>query len=661
MEFMDKPHLNLYFREIVYHNPSKKGDSICGVFSYEALNIEETNLGNLYLTGKISNIPKKKHKNYDFLLGVLISVIKREFYLDHQKGTVEALESALQSANIYLDDFAKKGHKEWIKNIDFTCFAFSQNNIHIGQTGNMLVYLFRKNTMTNIARKFSNKVKSFQPSKTFANIASGNLEEDDKIIITTPDILEIISTVKIKQILSQSSTEELFNYLKKNLKKVNSLACLILEAKSKEPIIKKEIPVKIETKLSSIDLERILNSKSNKFNNVIKTKIHPDSKAYKIIFPLLKYHIPKYFLALFLLLIIILSPYIVQKIYYKTKTNQIDNLIIRSKEIINKSELSLIYQNQTNAQALLQQANALIATAKSLLIALPELVKQKPNENIESIQQNLDIQKNSINNVINISQPEVIADLSKNSFTFAPRGILKLEENLYLYELSSGFIYKIDLNDLDNPTLIFLSSKDTFKLGAVKENAIVLLSNPEKVYVYATNDNYNTYLLKPDVENTIYIKDMTHYNGNFYLLDTERLDILKYIPQENSLNGTSWLDDRFKQDLIDAQSITIDGSIYVSKLDGTIIEFVSGRKNKEFKPDISPKLLKGSQIFTKPDMKKLYVLDPENNRIISINKSDNQTIQYISPEFSSLSDLWVTQDEKNIYLLDGLKIYKIDI
>lgn len=656
-------HLNLYFREIVYHKHSAK-NCVCGVFSYEALNIEEARLGNLYLVGKISNFPPKKQKNYDFLLNLIASAIKREFYSDIQRNTPEALESALQSANIYLTDFAKKGHEEWIGNFDFTCLAFSKNTIHTGQTGNMLIYLSRGNSTTNIAKKFINKEKP-HPIKTFLNIASGNLEEGDKILVSTSDILEINPLSKIKELLAHPSSEQLYNLLKEKLKdkktKINSLACLMLEAHSKPPIIEKEIVLKKEPEPVSLNLKMILNSKSNKLTNVVKSKISPSFKYYNLAVALFKYHLPKYLIVFFLFLLLILSPYIGQKMVYDSKIDHINILIKRINEIISKSKISLVYQNQFEAQSLLQRAGVLMASANSILAELPKRIAEEPNQTLQLIQGDLNNQENSINNVINIDQPEEIIDLSKNSFTFNPQGILKLEDNLFLYELSSGFLYKINLNNLEDPTLIFLSSKDTFKLGAVRENNIVLLSNPEKIYIYGKNDSYNTYLLKPDLENTLYIKDMTNYNDNLYLLDAERLNILKYEPQANSLNGTNWLSDNFREDLIGAQSITVDGNVYVSKLDGTIIKFVSGKKIQEFKPKTSPELTKGSQIFTKPDMKNLYILDPENKRIISTNKTDDFTIQYISPAFDSLTDFWVTQDETTIYILNGLKIYKINI
>jgi len=363
----------------------------------------------------------------------------------------------------------------------------------------------------------------------------------------------------------------------------------------------------------------------------------------------------------FLFFIIILSPYLIQKFYYESKIDIIDELIKRTKEKTNKSEIFLTYQSQKEAKILLQQANALLINADLVLNKLPERAKTEIQEKFKNIQKIIQNQENSLNNVINITQIEKIADLEKNSFSFNPKGILKLENNIFLYELNSGFLYRINLEENNSSTLIFLSSKDTFKLGTIKENALILLSNPEKVYVYSKNENYNTYLLKPDVENTLNIKDMTNYDNKIYLLDTKNLAILKYIPEENSLTGTNWLNESFKEELIDAQSLTIDGSIYVSKNDGTIIQFANGNKVGEFKPKVSPEINKGGEIFTNSEMKNIYILDSENKRIITINKNDGTSTQYISSEFNKMTDFWIANDEKTIFLLDGLNIYKINI
>jgi len=671
---MEESSLKLYFREIVYHNPSTKKNSVCGVFSYEAMTAEEMQLGNLYLVGKISNIPIKKHKSFDFLLSLLASAIKRDFYANTKKNTVEAMESALQGANIYLADFTKRGHEEWIGNLDFTCLVFLQNNIYIGQTGNMLVYLLRQNTMTNIAKKFSVSQKN-EPIKTFSNIASGTLEESDKLIIATSDILALASQQKIKEMNINSDSEEFYEFLKENLENqnktgknkgeskkepINSLACLILDAETKPPHKEKRTPKAEKMEVVGIDLQKLTSSYLSKTNNLLKTDFSKP-KSSRLINFLSKYSIVNYLIVLFVFSFLLLTPYLFQKIDYETKINKIENLAERIKTLTAKSEIALAYQDQTTAQTLLQQASTLTSDIDLMLEILPPTVKEKALNGFQEIKGNLDLQQNSINNVVVIGNCEEITDLSKSTYTFDPQGMLLLDNTIYLYEITSGFINKIDLENPSNPTLVFVSSKDTFKLGAVRENSLFLLSDPEKVYVYGKNDNYNTYMIRPNLENTLNVKDMTYYNNNVYFLDIQKQTIMKYSPEETLLNGSNWLEKDSDPELSDAQSFAVDGSVFVSKENGLILEYAQGQKTKEIKPQISPALNGGAKLFTNEKMKNLYALDPKNKRIVSMNKKDNFTIQYVSENFDSLKSFWVTKDEKTIFFLSGSKIFKIEI
>ena len=670
---MEDSILKLYFREIVYHNPSTKKNSVCGVFSHEALTAEEMRLGSLYLIGKISNVPVKKHKSFDFLLNLLASAIKRDFYADVKKNTVEAMESALQVANIYLDDFTKRGHHEWIGNLDFTCLVFSENNIHIGQTGKMLVYLLRQNTITNLAKKFSVSPKK-EPIKTFLNIANGVLEKSDKLIIATDDILSLVSQQKIKEINFDSDSEEFFEFLKESLENqskikdkneskqeaINSLACLILDAETKPPHKEKKTTKIRKKEIIGIDLQKLTNSYFSKTNNLLKADLS-GPKSSRLVNFLSKYTIFNHLIALFLISVLFLSPYLFQKIGYETEINKIENLAERTKTLITKSEIALAYQDQTTAQFLLQQASVLILDINSLLGVLPLAAKEKALNGFREIKESLDLQQNSINNVVVIANHEEIMDFSKSTYAFNPQEVLLLENTIYLYETTSGFINKIDLENPFNPVLVFISSRDTFKLGAVRENSLLLLSDPEKVYVYGKNDSYNAYMIRPNLENTFNIKDMTYYKDNVYFLDNLKQTIWKYSPDETLLKGSNWLKDESDPELINAQSFSIDGNIFVSLENGSILEYAQGQKVKEIIPHISSALGKKTKLFTSEKMKNLYVLDPDNKRIVSINKRDYFTTQYVSENFDSLKSFWVTEDEKTIFFLSGLKIFKIEI
>jgi hypothetical protein len=585
-------------------------------------------------------------------------VIKREFYSNHQRTSLEALESALQSANIYLSDFVKKGHNEWIGNLHFACLCFYRNNIHVAQTGNMVVQLFRNGTLSNISKKFQNQEKP-EPIKTFSNLASGRIEHGDKIIAATYDISDILSLQKTKELISYQTTDKLYHYIKDNLS-VPSLACLILEAGVQLPQEPEKEEV-FETEKVAIEItfnfREILDLNIEKINKLIRNQITFPNRITTFI---LKHHIVKYLAVLFLFFAIILSPFLIEKISSDIKIRKMDHLIQRAQENVERSELSSIYQNQSEARAFLKQSELLLENADLLFNSLPEKAQERVLPDLQSIQNFLDRQRNNLNNVVNVIEVERIADLSKNNYNFNPLGLLKLENLLYLYELTSGFVYKIDLID-NSSELVFLSSKDTFKLGTATDTEILLLANPSRVSTYNINENYNICLLKPNLENTLNIKDMVSYDENLFFLDIQKMNIFKYSRTQDILNGAEWIIKGPTDELKDAVSLAVDGDVFVSKENGIIIHYSQGKKVKEIKLDISPRLSQAGQIFTSANMKNLYILDSLNSRIISYNKKDGLIKQYAISELSNLKDLWVTSDEKSIYLLNGLEICKIEI
>jgi len=661
---MNSEGLNLYFHEIVYQDPKSKKNSVCGVFSYEAANIEDMQLGNLYIVGEISNIPKKQYRNSDFLLNLLVSAIKREFYSNYQRTTLEALESALQSANIYLNDFTKKGHTAWIGNLHLACLVFSRNNIHIGKTGNMIIQLFRSGIISNIDQSIITAIQS-DPNKTFSDIASGKIEKKDKILIATNNLSEVLSTQKTKELIIEHTTNKLYHFIKDNLGE-KPLACLLLDAETQAP--KKEDTLyenrfhsnkseQEESPETKLFFKKIIELKANRINTIIKNQITLPNKTTDFF---LKHHIIKYIFILFLGLIIITSPYLVTKLNYDIKIRKINGLMQRITENIEKSQLFLTYQNQTESRMFFKRANTLMDSADFLFAKLSEEAKNKISTEFQTIKTLFNKQKNSLDNIINVVETEKIADLSKNTYSFIPNGILKLENFLYLYELTSGFLYKIDLID-NSSELTFLSSKDTFKLGAATSNEILLLANPEKIAVYNYDKKYNLYLLKPNLENTFNIKDMFSYDNNLFFLDTQRLNIFKYAKTEDILNGTQWIIKGPTDELTNAVSLAVDGDIYVATDSGGVFQYSKGIRTKDLKFEITPPLLRAGQIFTSANLKNLYISDPQNARIICYNKTDGLIKQFSVSELKNLHDLWVDSDEQTIYLLNGLEIHKIQI
>ncbi len=687
---MAEKNLQLHFKEFVKTDPLPKGidkiksaysktsDHVCDLFVYKPKNIEEAQIGTLFMLGKIENIPKNKYRNFDFLLNLLISVIKREFYSSPKRPASKALESSLNKANLYLADFAKKGNVEWISNLDFICGAFSKNTLHITCTGTPIIKLFRETAISHIETKFPPQ-KNFYPLKTFNDIASGTILSGDRILLGTKNILDIINLANLKELSKNNSSQMIENIkiLAENKANKAPILCLILEAKI-------DMPEKVTANLPQSDKMDELNPLTQKISKThvtsqVKKTFH---KLIVFIAPISRQNKPAFFVVILLTILFLILPFsAVQKINYSIQKNNFNKLSAEIQEVQNKTDITLIYQDKEKAKGLLQKNQVLLA-------GLLNYIKKSTIKNDDEIlnktiilQKKLQEQQDSVNNVIRIKKLEEILDFSASGFIVNPVGISKIKDDLYFYEFDSGILYKFpaysppQLNETNqlakgedankkDLTLIFISAKDELRKMVPLENGlIVLFGQSGKIYLYDSNTNdHNSYLLDPPIS-VEKIKDVKNFFSNFYILDIEQNNIIKYSlssKKENTIKGNNWLAEPIEE-LKETQGMAIDGSIYILKSDGIINKYFRGEKVGEIRPLLESPLAKENKIFAGIDFKNLYISDPKNKRLIVLNKEGEVINQYVNDEFIRLQDFWVTKDEKEIYLLCEKKVFKIEL
>jgi hypothetical protein len=62
-----------------------------------------------------------------------------------------------------------------------------------------------------------------------------------------------------------------------------------------------------------------------------------------------------------------------------------------------------------------------------------------------------------------------------------------------------------------------------------------------------------------------------------------------------------------------------------------------------------------------PALPYLFILEPAQKRIIVLEKSGQIKKQFQSEKFDNLLDFSISADGKEIFLLNGLKVYKISL
>ncbi len=254
----------LEVREIVFCN--EKENSFCDIFIYEPENVDEQKLGNLYIVGEIVNFSESS----SYLVNLLASIIKKEFYSKPKRSTMESLEAGLHKANSTLSNLAEQGNVDWIGNLNMTCGAYKENELYFSQVGGVKTLLVRDSQITDIGKNITKEEKP-HPFKTFTNIASGEIEQNDLVLFATPEFFNIFSLEKIRQLSSSLDIEELTEVAQDTIEQeenVNTVGLLVMkigdekQVEKKEKIFKKEFDA--EEKKDSDDSEPLSDLESEK-------------------------------------------------------------------------------------------------------------------------------------------------------------------------------------------------------------------------------------------------------------------------------------------------------------------------------------------------------------------------------------------------------------
>ncbi|MDD3007048.1 MAG: hypothetical protein PHX30_05745 [Candidatus Pacebacteria bacterium] len=224
-------------KEIVYSQDEEK--SFGDVFVYEPENIEEQNLGNLFIVGELKDLPR----NCSYIMNVLASKIKKEFYTNTKRTAEESLEAGLSEANKTLADLAEQGNGEYVGKLSMICGTYHGSRFYLSQIGKIKSLLIRGEQIMEIVKE--NGSKRVSAKRAFNNIASGELSDGDLIIFATSGLFNIFSLEQLQQLGSSMKLDELSTKIQEEIEEADSetvSALLIeIEGEKKDLIARSEI------------------------------------------------------------------------------------------------------------------------------------------------------------------------------------------------------------------------------------------------------------------------------------------------------------------------------------------------------------------------------------------------------------------------------------
>lgn len=283
-------------------SPQKPKGGFFTAYSYQPEEFLEKQHGSLFFIVEIASPSPSSSEIGE----MIIEAIKEEYYSDLNREPLASFEGALKAANEELAAACEQGETDWLGKLNILCGVLAGENFHLTSVGSSEAYLIRNEKITHISKDLSSPSDSTSyPLKTFANIASGEVEPKDKIILSSPGLFYYVSLEKLRKIVTENNPSKAIFQLAKFLKTeegVGEISVLIIEINTVEAIsqetVEEEIYIeepksKIKSILENVDTKSVFKKIKLSFgkigslililgkasSNFLKNKIIPNLKT----------------------------------------------------------------------------------------------------------------------------------------------------------------------------------------------------------------------------------------------------------------------------------------------------------------------------------------------------------------------------------------------
>lgn len=265
---------------------------------------------------------------------------------------------------------------------------------------------------------------------------------------------------------------------------------------------------------------------------------------------------------------------------------------------------------------------------------------------------------NAIEKITPVGEENLVYDLNLQVQDAQGLAVSGSGSLVYVLEGKREAVFAIDFSKELPSTLVLGEGKIAGAQELVAEGGYLYLRGTKNLYRINTA---NQEVGEPiDFDRISKSTALDTYLGNVYLLNPEEEQIYKFwnLPAGYS-KANSWVKEALA--MTGVVDFAIDGEVWLLQSNGQLVRLVAGKQAPFAISNLSTPMSEPIKIFTQPKFKHLYILDRGEKRVVVLEKIGNFLRQFKGDLLSGASDLWVSANEKTLYILAGSKIYKIGL
>ena len=470
------------------------------------------------------------------------------------------------------------------------------------------------------------------------NSASGYLENHDRLIITNKTLFNKITLAQIARLAVEKNTGVLLSELKLNDEKepLKGVITLIIDVEKK-----------VNEIITTTELEKPQFEKRESSQLVNNPNISIGQKINSLL-QLIK--TPKKTITFAILAILFLVFFWSVGLGVKRRADENNKKIIISVE---KNVSDKLTAAEEAAFLDLPKAQQLLDEAKKETVVLSNLPKNY-QQSIINIQNKI---KNTEEKIMKKEEKttEEFYDLKLEEESAQAKKMVLDKETALLYDQKNSKVYRLSL------TKKKIEKFGTEPVGSVNQiflyDETMLLFSPTSGVYKSNSEGVFKKVIEKD-KDWGSIRGLSVYNGNIYLLDSEKDEIYKYLVAEGGYSDkNSYFGTGEATDLKDALNLMIDSAVYIGFPD-FIVKYKSGVR-EEFKTSYPDSNVKLEKIYTDINLQKIYGWDKKNGVIYVLGKNGTYERQIGAPILKTATDFVVFQNDA--YILKGNLIYKMNV
>lgn len=153
------------------------------------------------------------------------------------------------------------------------------------------------------------------------------------------------------------------------------------------------------------------------------------------------------------------------------------------------------------------------------------------------------------------------------------------------------------------------------------------------------------------------------YERFVYVINPDKRNIYRYAKDEEGKysDPVGWMKSATGIKYDEVTSFSIDGDVWLTTSDGQIKKFTSGREENFEIRGLIENFNSSLIAYTNVVLKNLYILEPDNNRLVVSTKEGDFIQEFKSESLASVTTFAVSEEKNKVYAVSGSIIFELNL